>query len=392
MNLRLLHKEVQAFIRNNEKTDLHTLVLKGSPFVGIEARELAEQIQSRAKCRSKLPTWFQTEGVYYPRKIHVEQSSSEITASYKAGLVAGSELFDLTGGMGVDSFYFAKKVEHVTHCEIDGELSEIASHNFGILGIGNVTCLLADGIQWLLEQPRKASWIYLDPSRRDEVKGKVFLLEDCQPDLTLHRELLFETAENLLLKLSPMMDIQEACRQLQFVREVHVVSVDNEVKELLLLLQKDYDQPIRIKTVNFAKNRVECFEALQSATAISSLSGPLKYLYEPNSALLKAGLFNEVSDQLNISKLHVNSHLYTSNNLVSFPGRRFLILAHGKYDPKRFRKEYPLAKANIATRNFRESVAAIRKRTGIAEGGEDYLFFTTDPENRAWVIHCIKAA
>ncbi len=391
MNRSLLHKEVQAFIRSNEGTDLQTLVLKGSPFPGIESKELAEQIQSRSKCKAKLPTWFQTEGIYYPKKIHVEQSSSEITASYKAGLVTGSELIDLTGGMGVDSFYFSKKVAQVTHCEVDRELHEIAEHNFKALGACNVHCHHVEGIQWLQEQSRSASWLYVDPSRRDTKKGKVFLLEDCQPDVTRHQELLFGSADNLLLKLSPMMDIQAACRQLRFIRQIHVVAVDNEVKELLLLLNKGYEGKIQVHTINFTKNGVERFEAPQSANVRSSYSDPLKYLYEPNAAILKAGFFNEVSDQLNVYKLHDNSHLYTSNDLIEFPGRRFLVQAHGKYDPKRLRREYPLAKANITTRNFRESVAAIRKRSGIAEGGDDYLFFTTGPDNRALVIHCKKA-
>jgi len=249
-----------------------------------------------------------------------------------------------------------------------------------------------DGIQWLQEQSRSVPWIYLDPSRRDKKKGKVILLEDCQPDVTRHQELLFKSADNLLLKLSPMMDIQAACRQLRFIRQIHVVAVDNEVKELLFLLSKGFEGKKQVHTINFAKNGVERFEAPQCANVLSSYSDPLKYLYEPNAAILKAGLFNEVSNQLNIYKLHANSHLYTSNDLIEFPGRRFLVLAHGKYDPKRLRREFPLPKANIATRNFRESVAAIRKRTGIAEGGDDYLFFTTGPENRSLMIHCKKAA
>ena len=390
MNKNLLHKDVQSFINTNIKTDIPGLVLKGSPFQEIKIQDLANQIISKSKCKNKLPRWFLTEGIYYPRPINIEQTSSEITAQYKANLVAGKTMLDLTGGFGVDSFFFSHKVDQLTHCEIDTELSEIAAHNFHVFGLAHIKCLSIDGIAFLQSTGHKFDWLFIDPSRRTNIKGKVFLLDDCLPNIVVHLDLLLSKANHILIKLSPILDIHSVVNDLKYVKEIHVVSNLNEVKELLIVLEKAYRGSIKIKTVNFKKAGKDVFEAAFPSSANANFSSPKTYLYEPNSAILKAGLFNEVSHDLNVFKLHSNSHLYSSDELINFPGRRFEIISCIKYNPKEMKKNFPIKKANITTRNFHESVAQIRKRTKIKEGGSDYLFFTAGPENQALVIHCVK--
>jgi len=386
----LLHNDVQSFINSNLKKDIPSLVLKGSPFQNIKIQVLANQIISKSKCRNKLPNWFLTKGIYYPKPINIEQTSSEITARYKANLVSGNTLVDLTGGFGVDSFFLSHKVDQLTHCEIDCELSAIAAHNFHVFGLNHINCLPTDGITFLQSTTQKFDWLYVDPSRRTDLKGKVFLLDDCLPNVIVHLDLLLSKANHILIKLSPILDIHSVVRDLNFVKEIHVVSSLNEVKELLIILEKDYVGPIKIKTVNFNKIGSDIFDAVFPSCVSANYSSPKTYLYEPNSAILKAGLFNDVSHELNVFKLHPNSHLYTSDNMIDFPGRRFKVISCLKYNPKEMKQKFPIKKANITTRNFHETVAEIRKRTKIKEGGSDYLFFTTDPENQALVIHCVK--
>lgn len=390
MNNNLLHTEVQNFIDHNLKTDLPTLVLKGSPFEDLSIKELANQVLCKSKCESKLPTWYQAKGIYYPNPVNIEQTSSEITAHYKSTLVSGNTLIDLTGGFGVDSYFFSKRIDQVTHCEINSELSTIARHNFKALGIHNIQCENQDGIDLILNSTLAYDWIYVDPSRRNDLKGKVFRLEDCLPDVTIELDHLLRCTSHIMIKLSPLMDISSTINSLQYVKEVQVIAVKNEVKELLVLVEKGYDGACNIKAVNIANGKNDCFEGKFQSRTEATYSPPKKYLYEPNSAILKSGLFNEVSSQLNLHKLHVNSHLYTSDALKEFPGRSFEIQAVMKYNKKLIKKKFGSKKANITTRNFHESVAQIRKKTGIKEGGNDFLFFTTDMEESVVVIHCIK--
>ncbi len=390
MNERLLHKEVQQFINDHLKTDLPQLILKGSPFKNIKIQELARQILAKSKCRDKLPTWFNTENIYYPKPLSIEQTSSELTADYKSSLISGNTLIDLTGGYGIDSFFFAKKFTKVIHCELDMKLSKIVRHNFKVLEQNNISCLNKNGIEQLNENKSIYDWVYIDPSRRDELKSKVFKLEDCQPDVSHHLDLFLEHSEKVMIKLSPLLDISLTVKSLKFVKEIHVVAVKNEVKELLILIQKGYEKKIIIKTINIRKNDEQTFTGCFPSTAHAAFSAPKKYLYEPNAALLKSGLFNEVSNNLSVFKLNINSHLYTSEILIDFPGRIFNIHSISKYNKKLLKKKYKFKSANITTRNFRESVAQIRKKTGIKEGGHDYLFFTTDLEDNSIVIHCTK--
>lgn len=390
MNTNILNKEVQNFINANLKTDITKLILKGSPFNGISIQEIAAQVVAKNKCQNKLPTWFRTENIYYPNKLNIEQTSSEITAEYKSNLVFGNSLIDITGGFGVDAYYFSQKVKNITHCEINEELSKIVSHNLLQLNSQNINTYVGDGIEFLKKYIEKFDWIYSDPSRRNEAKGKVFLLEDCLPNIPENLDLLFEKTDNILIKISPILDITSAINELKFVKEIHIVAIENEVKEMLFILERNYNQNIDIKTINFNKNEVQHFNFTLNEEVFSTYSEPKKYIYEPNAAILKAGAFQQVSNHLKIAKLHQHSHLYTSENLIEFPGRCFEIKNCISYDKKQLKKLIPSKKANITTRNFPESVEQIRKKTSLKDGGNQYLFFTTDINNKHIVLICDK--
>ena len=385
-----MHKEIQNFINSNLKADITKLILKGSPFDNITIQEIAEQIEAKKRCEKKLPTWFTLKNVYYPNKLNIEQTSSEITAKHKASLVSGATLIDLTGGFGVDSYYFSQYVKNVTHCEINKELSEIVVHNFGILNSKNISTYVGDGFEYFKKNNTKFDWIYIDPSRRNEAKGKVFLLEDCLPNIPENLDFLFKYADNILLKISPILDIKSAINELKFVKEIHVIAVENEVKELLLLLKKNYTQQIEYRTINITKKNAQTFNFNFNSIVSANYSEPKKYIYEPNTAILKAGAFQQISAHYDVDKLHQHSHLYTSNNLINFPGRIFKILQTTSYNKKELTKLIPSRKANITTRNFPETVAQIRKKSNIKDGGNQYLFFTTDLNNKHIVIICEK--
>ncbi|REE79760.1 hypothetical protein BX611_2656 [Lutibacter oceani] len=390
MNTNILLKETQDFINTNLKSDITKLVLKGSPFNSISIQEIAEQIEAKKRCEKKLPTWFKTANIYYPNKLNIEQTSSEITANYKANLVSGNSLVDITGGFGVDTYYFSQKVNTVTHCEINKELSKIVTHNFQELNVKNIKTVVGDGIEFLKNSSQQFDWINTDPSRRNDVKGKVFLLEDCLPNIPENLELLFEKSNHILIKVSPILDITSAINELNFVKEIHIIAIENEVKELLFILEKNYTQQIEIKTINLNKKENQYFNFSLNNEVTATYSEPKLYLFEPNSAILKAGAFNQISSQLQIDKLHPNSHLYTSEKLIDFPGRKFEITHCISYDKKQLKKLIPTKKANITTRNFPETVEQIRKKTGLKDGGNQYLFFTTDLNNNHIILICKK--
>lgn len=390
MNKAILHTTIQEFITKNLTADIAKLLFKGSSFPSISIQELVEQIEAKNKCKDKLPTWFNTEQIYYPNKLNIEQTSSEITANYKANLISGSSIIDLTGGFGVDCFHFSKRFTQVTHCELDKNLSEIVQYNAKQLQIDNCCFRNEDGFQVLQSQNKTYDWIYADPSRRSNTKRKVFLLKDCLPNIPEHLNQLFEYSEHVLLKLSPILDIKQAISELSFVKEIHIVAVHNEVKELLFILKKESTQDIQIKTINIQKNNTQKFDFVLNSSAHSEYDLPNNYLYEPNAAILKSGGFHHISEQFNLKKLHANSHLYTSENCIDFPGRIFKIDSVCSFESKKLKKLLPSGKANISTRNFPLSVAEIRKKTKIKDGGNQYLFFTTDIKNNRIVLICQK--
>lgn len=391
MNLAILNTNIQQFISQNLKKDITSILLKGTDFQDVQTKEIIEQIEAKNKCFKKLPTWFNTENIYYPNKLNIEQTSSEITAEYKAKLVSGTSIIDVTGGYGVDCFYFSKQFQNVTHCEINENLSRIVSHNLKCLGVDNIKTQNSDGIVFLTQNDAKYNWIYIDPSRRHDSKGKVFFLKDCLPNVPEHLTVLFKRSNNILIKTSPLLDISIGISELDNVKAIHIVAVNNEVKELLWILEKGYEDTIEIKTVNLKKDSKENFNFKLVDTPYDNVtySLPLTYLYEPNSAILKSGGFKEIAHQLNVYKLHQHSHLYTSETLIAFPGRTFKVDTILPYNKKELKK-LGLSKANVTTRNFPETVQQIRKKLKLKDGGNHYLFFTTDLSANKIVIVCNK--
>ncbi|WP_375324197.1 class I SAM-dependent methyltransferase [Flagellimonas sp. GZD32] len=368
-----------------------SVLLQKPIFEGITQKELAEQLEARKKCQDKLPSWFNSKNIYYPNKLNIEQTSSEQTAHYKAQIVGGKTLIDLTGGYGVDSYFFASKMARVLHCEINSELSEIARYNFEVLGQKNVECFAEDGIEFLKNSTQHFDWVFVDPSRRNDKKGKVFLWEDCLPNLPENLTMIFEKTDKVLVKASPIFDIAQGIKELQCTKEVHVVAVNNEVKELLFVLEKGFEGEIQIKTVNLLPHQEDHFNfilAKESSLEID-YGAPQEYVYEPNAAILKSGGFRSVAAFYKVTKLHPHSHLYTSLEKIDFPGRIFKIEQVLPYTKKSI-KSLGLTKANITTRNFPMTVADIRKKFKIKDGGEHYLFFTKNTNDSLLIVSCKK--
>ncbi len=387
----VLNIKIQEFIDANLKSDISSLILKGIPFNFVDAKDVIEQVEAKKRCEKKLPTWFRTRNIYYPNKLNIEQTSSEITAKYKAGLVSGKSLIDLTGGFGVDAYFFSKQIENITHCEINVQLSEIVKHNYKALSITNITFISESGIDVLKKLDQPFDWVYIDPSRRDTSKQKVFLLSDCTPNIKTFQELFLKYAQHVMIKTSPLLDLFATLSDLNNVKVVYVIAVNNEVKELLWILERNYDGKVTVKAVNLQKENIQNFKFnfKDEPKAEVEYSKPLAYLYEPNSAILKAGAFNSVSHQLKIKKIHKHSHIYTSEKLIDFPGRRFKIEKQLAFNKKLFTKEN-IEKANITTRNFPLSVSDIRKKLKIKDGGNVYLFFTTNINDEKIILVCSK--
>lgn len=391
MNNLILNTGVQEFILKNLNTDIMSVLLRKPIFSIITNKELAEQIEAKGKCKKKLPTWFNTPKIYYPNKLNIEQTSSEITARYKAQIVSGKSLADLTGGFGIDSYFFSKKMHAISYNEIDQNLAEIAAHNFKILGAKNIKISSSDAQVFLKQPNQHFDWVYMDPSRRNNAKGKVFMLKDCVPDVTNNLELLFKQTDCVLLKTAPLLDITKGLKSLKCVKEIHVIAVNNEVKELLWVLDKDFKNAILARTINFTKTGQQNFDFKISdeKTIVSAYEHPQKYLYEPNAAILKSGGFKIIGHKLKLNKLGTHTHLYTSKNLIDFPGRRFQIDSVIPYS-KNTLKELRINRANITTRNFPSSVAQIRKKFKIKDGGNCYLFFIKNKDEKHQILVCSR--
>ena len=390
MLTQLLRPEIQDFIRSQVHSDVTKLALQKNPFPDVDWAEIINQVAARQKAESKLPTWFASRNIIYPSKISVEQTSSEAAALYKSGLVSGNSLIDMTGGFGIDDFYFAKKVTSLTHCELNIELSAIAKNNFKVLGVSNIECLPGDSLDVLTLTDRQWDWMYIDPSRRNDAKGKVFMLRDCLPNVPELLGTYFKYTDNVMVKTAPLLDITAGLSELHSVKAIHIVAVNNEVKELLWILQKGYTgRPLAI-AVNIGRNNVDVFENPIGNAAIATYSQPQKYLYEPNAAIMKSGAFNEVSRHYNIDKLHQNTQLYTSDKCLDFAGRRFIINTVLPYQKKDM-KTIAGSKMNVSARNFPLSPQEIQQKWKIKDGGDVYAFFTTNLNNEKIVLLCSKA-
>ncbi|WP_297332183.1 class I SAM-dependent methyltransferase [Flavobacterium sp.] len=389
MNPKLLEPEVQRFIRENTTSDVTVLALQKNPFPYLEWAEVLNQVAARQKAKDKLPFWFNTDHIIYPTKVSVEQTSSEKAAQYKASLVSGDSLIDLTGGFGIDDFYFSKNFEKVVHCEMSLELSAIAQHNFKMLGADNIQCIPGDSTETLKMLNQQWDYIYIDPSRRNDIKGKVFLLKDCLPNVPELLDFYFSYSKNIIIKTAPLLDITAGLNELHSVKQIHIIALDNEVKELLWILEKGYAGNIMAETINIRKEGNEVFNVMHNDDGIASYSLPQQHLYEPNSAVMKSGAFDAVGKHFEINKLHKHTQLFTSDKLIDFPGRRFIIdgvLPYGKKEMKSLEGQ----KLNITTRNFPVAVAELRKKWKLKDGGDRYAFFTTNLNNDKIVLLCSK--
>lgn len=352
---------------------------------------ILRQIESKSKAKDKLPQWFLTENIVYPPKISIEQTSSEKTALYKSSLISGESLIDLTGGLGIDDFYFSKNIKTVAHCEINDELSTLVKHNFEQLKATNVTTYSGDSYETLKNLNQKWDWIYIDPSRRSDSKGKVFLLKDCLPNVPENQDFYFEYSDKILIKTAPLLDLSSGLSELKNVKNIHIIALENEVKEILWEIHKNHKGSISVQTANLTKEKTETFGyILDENNAVCDYSAPKKYLYEPNSAIMKSGGFEQIGIQFGLEKLDKHSHLYTSNELIDFPGRVFEINQNFVYNKVQMKLFLENKKANISTRNFPETVENIRKKWKIKDGGDSFCFFTTIEKNEKIVLICTK--
>ena len=437
-----MNQATQDFIRQHQDDDVRQLAFLGSKYPEVDMPFALDQIRGRKMARVKLPRWASLEGIIYPPHISMEQCSSESTALYKAelaarllGLPASSsgtemkteneiEFVDLTGGFGVDFSYIAARLGVKSmYVERQAHLCEAAKENFGRLGLKNAIVKNGDGIEVLhsflpkkddaastddslgitYDQPLSLlktnlglKIIFIDPARRDDAGNKVVSLKDCTPDVTVLQEEMLSKADYVIIKLSPMLDWHRAISELSHVREVHIISVNNECKELLLVLSArnlgDMEASSADGEVKHAGNlRIYCVNDAQSFVCdeLDMESSPVRiappvleemqYLYEPNASLMKAGCFGVLSDRYDARMLSKNSHLFVSQAPIeAFPGRSFRIIAISSFNKKELKRHLSgITKANIATRNFPLSVAELRKRLKLKDGGETYIFATT---------------
>lgn len=387
----------EEYILQHRTAPVQQLALSKMP-EGVDATYCLTQIEGWQTARHKLPHWAAIDGLVYPPRLSMEQCSSQDTAAYKQGLIqalpfVSSEvsMTDLTGGFGVDFSFLAPRFKQALYVERQAHLCEVARHNFQLLGLHHAQVLCAEATEVLPTLPHQGL-IYLDPARRDNAGRKVVALADCTPDVHLLHDTLLERADYVLIKLSPMLDIRQTLRLLPTVRQVHVVSVDGECKELILLLSSKMES-LTYHCGNLGR-QPQCLvltekECAQPPTIASS---PMRYLYEPNTSLLKAGVQDALCQRYEVQKLHPFSHLFTSQEVVhDFPGRIFAIEAHSSFSKKELKALLAdVRQANLTVRNFPATVQELRKRLRLAEGGNVYLFATTLADGSHCLLRCSK--
>lgn len=375
MNKNILGKEMQDYIDSHLNVEVSKIALSKSPFSEVSSAELANQIAAKKKAEKKLPTWFNAQKIYYPSTLSIEQTSSEDTAAYKSNLAKGKRLIDITSGFGVDSFYFAKKMEEVYSCEINAELSEISAHNAEILGVKSIQCLATDGLAYLSENTVNFDTIYIDPARRNN-SGKVFKLADCTPNVVAHFPLLLSRAERIIIKTSPLLDLQAGLTELQQVSQIHIVSVKNECKELLWVIDKGFSNETKIvcTSLNASLKQIELPLHDNSHATLLEKAVNAGYLYEPDTALMKSGAFNAIAQAFALTKLGKQSHLYFSEELnADFIGRIFKITQI--YRLNELKKEKHL-EGNVILRNFPDQAENLVKKLKIKPNQKTFFLFT----------------
>jgi hypothetical protein len=394
--------KVQEFISAHENDDEKQLLLRYREIEGVPAARIVDQIRGRRKAKEKLPTWYSTKGIVYPPGIAMEQCSSEATAAFKVAIakeavITKFGLCDLTGGMGVDAFFLSKIFHEVDFVEKDEMVLRLTEHNLGLLGATNIAWHPARAEDFIHERGTY-DFIFADPARRDDDNKKVFRLEDCDPDITSIEESLWSKTDGMLIKASPLLDLQMGLSGLRFVKTVYILAVANECKEVLFLSEKNFSGEPEIRCHNLqaaggfgvgATNSEDQFRFRHTdeRTARATFSKPLTYVYEPNAALMKAGAFRLVSNRFNLNKLAINTHLYTNDTILSsFPGRIFSVVEPVKLD-NTVAQKFPSSQANVISRNHPLTVEEIRKKTGLREGGELYLLCCSG-ESEKYALIC----
>lgn len=380
-----------TFIREHLHDDVNQLLLGAARFRQVEIKKLAGQILSRQKAAKKLPEWYANEALIFPPALSVEQCSSEATARFKSSLLSGKKLIDVTGGMGVDCYYMSHNFNQTQYFEEQIEVAATAKYNFDVLGAKNIEVNASNSLITLKVVNSEACWIYADPARRGGNQEKVVLLKDCTPDVVSNLAFLLDIAPDILLKTSPLLDIDLAAKELFRVKEVYVTGYENECKELLFHINKEHTAGFELK-VRILDNSGQVIQSLdfdreKESKASVTYAPPSGYLYEPHAAVLKAGAFKILYEEYGVHKLAVSSHLYTSENLVTgFPGRVFQIMGTCKPDIKEILKLTGESKANLTLRNFPAKIHDLRKKWRLKEGGDSYLFGTTLQDQRKIII------
>lgn len=394
------------FIKQYHNDDVKKLALMGAKFPDVDMPFALNQIAGWQIAREKLPTWAAHDGITYPPRISMEQCSSEQTAKYKAGIVQrlaqqqraeandnyADCFIDLTGGFGVDFSYMAQGFPKAVYVERQEHLCEIATHNFKALGMSNAEVVCGDGTEFI-NSMKPLIFAYLDPARRDSHGGRTYALEDCTPNILELKDKLLEKAQTVMVKLSPMIDWHKTVADLGCVKELHIVSVKNECKELLVVMSQEATTHTEVFCVNdndiFRFNDTD--DNTVSRTIPSNKIKPGAKLYEPNVSLMKAGCFGLLCEQFEVKKIGAHSNLFISDETVDFPGRRFKIMAVSSMNKKEMKSAVSgISKANIAVRNFPLTAEELRKRLKLKDGGEHYLFGTTDSANNHIILICNK--
>ena len=412
-----LSQDTLRFIHEHRRDDVRSLALQAHRYPSVDMPAAITQISGWQIAKEKIPAWAGNGHILYPAHLSLEQCSSEVTARYKAKIIgnllkteqpqpakdstpaSAGTFTDLTGGFGIDCAYLSSLFKEATYVERQEALCRIAAHNFPALDLNHISVCHEDSVRHLQEM-EPVDCIFIDPARRDGHGGKTVAIGDCEPDVSALEELLLRKARHVLVKLSPMLDLTLAMNDLKHVRQAHIVSVGNECKELLLLLGQGERVPtedIPIHCVNFTGAPVPqslAFTRRQEKDCTCPCTHLLKsYLYEPNASVLKAGAFRSLALLYKVEKLHPNSHLYTSDSLLpDFPGRKFRIDSSCGFSKKEVKEMLAAGKkANLTVRNFPATVAELRKRLKLAEGGDTYLFATTLADERKVLIRCRTA-
>jgi len=373
---KLLHSDVQNYINANLNTDLHSLLLKKSPFSEVSMQEIVQQIKGKQVAQKKFP-FLLKEGIVFPPQLNLEQSSSEKTAVYKSELLKGKKFIDLTSGFGIDAYYLSKNFDEVTLVEQNTELLKIVENNWTVLDrkAQFINKKLED---FLPENKEKFDVVYLDPARRDNHKNKVFLLEDLSPNILEIQNQLLSISNEVVIKLSPLIDLKYLASVLQNISRIDIIALKNDVKEVVVFLSKENSGEIICNCVNLeSEESTFTFNFGEEDNAHAAYSEPEKFIYISNHSILKAGVFNLISERFNVKKLHPNTHLYTSSEKIEeFPGR---ILEIEIIDNKQIKKK---SQFNIISKNYPLKPEEIKKKYGLKDGGKDYLIFTQSKKGK----------